>query len=373
MTDNEIYDLLDRLVKGQLSKDELDLVDAKLLHDERFRQQVEEHREIANALKFYGKRKAIKEVLTDLEADLPLPHTTPRVIPPVEINERQKISSFKRYWPMVAVAASVALFCIVGTILMTQSMASKIETKQTAIYKELRKNFEQIQKSQNRMMADIAKTNEKPAPLPGRYGGSGFLVSVNGYVVTSHHVVVGADSVYIENPTFGRLKTTVVISDPTNDVAILRIDNPDFKVPRSLNYTVSATEANLGEEVFTLGFPREDIVFGEGAISAQSGYRQNPNAYQVSVPVNPGNSGGPLFNDKGDLVGIISGIQTETLGAAFAIKSTVLLNVIDNRAADSVNAPLLLPRHNHMKNQSRVDQVKKWREHVFVVRVFSRK
>src|SRR5690606_40165367 len=113
-----------------------------------------------------------------------------------------------------------------------------------------------------------------------------------------------------------------------------------FNLQRPLSYMISSAEANLGEEVFTLGFPREDIVFGEGSISALSGYRQNPNAYQVSVPVNPGNSGGPLFNDRGDLVGIISGIQTETMGAAFAIKCSELPSVIDSQNTDSLSSPL---------------------------------
>jgi S1-C subfamily serine protease len=132
-------------------------------------------------------------------------------------------------------------------------------------------------------------------------------------------------------------------------------------------------EANLGEDVFTLGFPREDIVFGEGSISATTGYQQNPNSYQVSVPVNPGNSGGPLFNAKGDLVGIISGAQTETSGAAFAIKSSVLLDVIKNIQTDSLQSPLNLPRQNSLRYLSKVDQVKKWKEYVFVVQVYNHK
>jgi serine protease Do len=164
----------------------------------------------------------------------------------------------------------------------------------------------------------------------------------------------------------------VVYSDAANDLSILRIDNSEIKLQK-LPYTISAAEANLGEDVFTLGFPREDIVFGEGAISALSGYGQNPNSYQVSVPVNPGNSGGPLFNAKGDLVGIISGIQTKTSGAAFAIKSSILLDVLKNMPEDSIHSPVVLPKYNSMKNLSKVDQVNKWKDNVFVVRVYNSK
>jgi serine protease Do len=373
MDKTELDDLLDRYAKGELPAAEVEQFHKKMKADPNFSAEAEEHVRIVEALRLYGDREALRKTLAGTALDMNDPefHGDEPMIGEWDIEEptKKKSGVVRRYWPMVAVAASVALFSILGTLMMTQSM----EKKQTAYYKELRRNVEQIQKSQSRLLADIAKTNEKPAPQPGRYAGSGFLVSANGYVITSQHVVVGADSVYIENPAFGRLKTSVVLSDPTNDLAVLRIESPDFKLSSRLGFTVSDDEANLGEEVFTLGFPRDDIVFGEGAISAHSGYRQNPNAYQVSVPVNPGNSGGPLFNEKGELVGIISGIQTETSGAAFAIKSTVLLDVIGAIPVDSVHAPLVLPKQNHMRYLPRVEQIKKWKDHVFVVRVYNNK
>jgi len=367
--ENEKLELMDAYAQGKLSREERYEVQERMLQDEQFRREIEAHEKLVHNLKAYGTRQEIKAKLARLEEELTInSKSNSSVVGDIPARK----NPFKKYWPMAAVAASVALVSIVGTLLMTKSLASELETKQTAIYKELRKNFEQIQRSQSRMMENIAKSSEKPVP-PGRYGGSGFLVSANGYVVTSHHVVVGADSVYIENAAFGPLKTSVVLSDDTNDVAILRIDDPSFNLQRPLSYMISSAEANLGEEVFTLGFPREDIVFGEGSISALSGYRQNPNAYQVSVPVNPGNSGGPLFNDRGNLVGIISGIQTETTGAAFAIKSSVLLNVIETLPADSVHQPLVLPRQNQLKHLNKVERIKKWKDNVFVVRVYAKK
>jgi S1-C subfamily serine protease len=157
-------------------------------------------------------------------------------------------------------------------------------------------------------MADIAESKEKaaPAPIPANYMGTGFLISPNGYLATSHHVIKDADSIYIENKRFGSFKVSVLVSDPAKDVSILKIEIELFKPLTSLPYTILDSESSLGEEVFTLGFPREDIVFGEGSISASTGYKQDSAAYQISVPVNPGNSGGPLFNSKGDVVGIIS-------------------------------------------------------------------
>jgi len=362
--DRALIDLLDRYAKNTLPPDEKAALEQRMEGDPVLSQQVQEHLNLLESMRFFGQRRDLKASLDEIH-DTITTFAQHEQRPPVMTVTRTNL--WRKYWPMTAVAASVALISILGTLQMTQSL----ETKQTAYYKELRRNVEQIRKSQSRIMADIAESKEKTGPVPETYAGTGFMISANGYVATSYHVIKDADSVYIENETFGRLKVDILFSDKENDISILKIA-PELLTPvKSLPYTVSPSEANLGEEVFTLGFPREDIVFGEGSVSAATGYKQNPNAYQVSVPVNPGNSGGPLFNAKGELVGIISGLQTETSGAAFATKSTILLHAITDMPIDTVNVPLALPRINTLKNLGKVQQVKKWREYVFMVRVYN--
>lgn len=346
-----ITELCDRYAKGQLSVDDRAAFEERMRSDSSFRQKAEEHAELIAALKHYGDRNQLRQLLDEIHSS----------IDSSEKNVPKKVLAF-RFWPMAAVAASVALICIVGTLLMTQ----KMESKQTAYYKELRRNVDQIKKSQKLIMDDLAEAKEKT--FPGNYAGTGFLLSAKGYVATSYHVVKEADSVVIENDTYGRLKTVVVHSDPINDISILKIDKPLGL--KSLPFTIVEDEASLAEEVYTLGYPREDVVFGEGSVSALTGYLQNPNAYQISIPVNPGNSGGPLLNSKGDLIGMISGLQTQTSGAAFAIKSSVLLNSVVDPAMDSLLVPLALPKQNTIKSVGRIQQVKQWRDFVFVVRVY---
>lgn len=356
----DIQDQLDLYLQGKLSSEDAATVEERMKSDAAFREQAEQMIELRDSLKFYGERQALKDTLNEIHEDL---HATDKIIP---VKTQPAITGWRKYWPMTAVAASVAFISILGTLLMTRS----IEVKQTAYYKELRRNVDQIKKSQKQMMQDIAVNIEKGKNEPAGYAGTGFLVSANGYVVTSYHVVKESDSVYIENEKYGRLKVSVVLNDPANDVSILKIENDSIdKISKSLPYAMVRSEASLGERVFTLGFPREDIVFGEGSISASTGFSQNPNAYQVSVPVNPGNSGGPLLNDNGDLIGIISGIQTETQGAAFAIKSSAIVDVIAQASLDTLEAPLVLPRYS-MKATSRVQQVKRWKDFVFMVRVY---
>jgi serine protease Do len=363
MDEQELYDLLDKFSSGELPHDQELSVKKKMMTDEDFRKKAEEHLKLLQSIRLYGRRESVRKVLQDVDLE------TPESTTDYTLQGTAGIRSWKKYWPAAAVAASVVLISVLGTLLVTQFH----EKEQTAKFIEAVRKVEQ---KQNLIINNMANTKEKketaPKVQPVRYAGTGFLVSSNGYIITSHHVVKGADSVYIENEALGSLKAAVVYSDIDNDLSILRIEKSELKLPK-LPYTINAGEASLGEDVYTLGFPREDIVFGEGSISALSGYSQNPNSYQVSVPVNPGNSGGPLFNAKGDLVGIISGIQTETSGAAFAIKSSILLDVIKKMPADSLHSPVSLPKYNSIRNLSKVDQVNKWKDNVFVVRVYNNK
>lgn len=347
-----LIELLDQYASGKLNPEDAAALEQRLKTDPAFREKAEQHAAFVKELKFFGERNALREQLNDIHLS----------VDEVHMSLPEKPARHKKYWPMLAVAASVALLSIFGTVYITQSL----ENRQAANYQAVRRNLDQIRQSQKLIMEDLAESKEKI--FPGNYAGSGFLISVNGFVATSYHVVRDADSVVIENEPFGRLRATIVHSDPVNDIAILKIDKKvNFK---SLPYTITKAEASLAEDVYTLGFPREDIVFGEGSVSALSGYRQNPNAYQISVPVNPGNSGGPLLNSKGDLIGMISGIQTQTAGTAFAIKSSVLLEAVENPVLDSLATPIRLSKQNSIKSATRVQQVKQWKDFVFMIRVY---
>ena len=343
--DKELNELLDKLAKGHLNETERNRLDEITNQSEIYKQIVAEHAELIDSVIFYGERVKLKKKLDEAHENIS-----------VTINKPAGKSVMFRYWKYAAVAASVALISVIGTVLITENYAAR-----EAEFVALRRNIDQIKKSQKILEKDIAETKKKKAP--GNYAGTCFMISKNGYLVTSYHLVKDADSINIENEKLGTLKATVIYNDPANDVSVLKVDTTLYALP----YQIESAEAGLAEDVYTLGFPREDVVFGEGAISALSGYKQNPNSYQISVPVNPGNSGGPLLNSKGNLVGMISGFQTETLGAAFAIKSNVLLDIV---SSDSLKNTIALPKFNTLKNSPRVAQVKQWTDYVFMVRVF---
>lgn len=143
--------------------------------------------------------------------------------------------------------------------------------------------------------------------LSGTSTGTAWLVA-GGYAITSNHVVDASDTVTLFDVNGRRLHATVAVRDLANDLAVLGISELD-NLPPAL--PLSHAPGRLGSDVFTLGYPRVDILgrtpkLTDGIISSINGYRDDPGSYQTSVQIQPGNSGGPLLNMDGEVVGIIS-------------------------------------------------------------------
>jgi len=178
--------------------------------------------------------------------------------------------------------------------------------------------------------------------------GSGFILPRSGYVVTNHHVVDGVTGIQVMSPTRGKSAGAVVaLKDKTNDLAILKLVDPTALAPagESAVYSIGAgNSVKVGQEVFTLGFPLGDTMgatarLSSGRVDSLFGLEDDPRLYQISNPLHPGNSGGPLFNINGELVGIVvSGLNAKFFyenegiipqNMNFAVKATYLKNLLE--------------------------------------------
>lgn len=203
--------------------------------------------------------------------------------------------------------------------------------------------------------------------------GSAIAITQDGYIITNHHVVAEHDYIelMIPNSRFGvAYRAVVVASDKATDLALLKIEDIHFHGLPTIPYHFRYREADVGEDVFTLGFPMVesmgwDIKLGDGLISSSKGYRDDPKTYQISVPVNPGNSGGPLFSKKGELVGIIKAKHSKADNASYALKNNNILNLINKEGLN-----IKLPDNNYLKNKSITEQVKQLEAFVFWVKAF---
>ncbi len=166
-------------------------------------------------------------------------------------------------------------------------------------------------------------------------GGSGFLVSRT-LVVTNFHVVDGLDNAhcFIDNVPF---EAVVLARDRDNDLALLRLASPaqDTIQPLKLG---RASKVKRGQKVHALGYPLTDVLGSElrahtGIVSSLSGYEGRSTQFQVEMSLNPGNSGGPLLDEHGHVVGVVTSklgighmLRTGNVpeGVAFAVKADLI-------------------------------------------------
>jgi TPR repeat protein len=168
--------------------------------------------------------------------------------------------------------------------------------------------------------------------------GTGVFVTTDGLILTAAHVVNGARAVKILTQQ-GLKSATVVTIDSTNDIALLKCDGQFPAVP-----VKNSKGAELGQPVFTIGFPDTQLQgfspkMTQGEISSLSGVQDDPRDWQISVPVQPGNSGGPLFDSQGNTIGLVVGkldavITAQASGALpenvnYAVKSAYALPMLD--------------------------------------------
>ena len=147
---------------------------------------------------------------------------------------------------------------------------------------------------------------------PGYSTGTGFLVSEDGLIVTNSRLVAGARS--IEVIANGQsIPATVVSADPTNDIAVLRAT-----VTGTPLTVAPAGAARRGEDVLAVGYARVDIQ-GQtqsaafGRVNALTGAEEDPRYLQIDVPIQPGNSGAPLLNRRGQVVGVLTASREQSL------------------------------------------------------------
>lgn len=222
----------------------------------------------------------------------------------------------------------------------------------------------------NNVASGGGNNNYYDPPFDARWTGTGFALN-RGYIATNHHVIDGARNIKVYgvkgNFNVG-YNAQVVLSDAHNDLAVLKINDSRFTSFGTIPYRVKTTMAEVGEEVFILGYPMtstmgEEIKLTTGVISARSGFQGDLSLYQTTAPIQPGNSGGPLFDNSGNLIGIVNAKHRGAENVGYAIKSSYLSNLIQSGSMSG-----LLPQTNSISGQSLSGKVKSVKNFVFLIK-----
>ena len=278
---------------------------------------------------------------------------------------------WKRYKRVMAVAASIAgLTAMLIAGMINSRKASTAELEQLSRdYVRTKRTVDQLKKQVE--VNNTEKVQKAPQNVEVKSGGTGFLIDGKGFLVTNAHVVAGSSSVIVQNNKGQEFRATTVHLNPTSDIAILKIEDNDFKPQTILPYGIRKSGSDLGETLFTLGFPREEIVYNEGYMSAKTGFHGDTLTCQIGVSANPGNSGGPVFNKNDEVIGIINTRQIAAQGVVFAITSKNIYRLLDEISkTDTSLQKIKLSPTSAIKGMDRVQQIKKIEDCVYMVRSY---
>ena len=223
---------------------------------------------------------------------------------------------------------------------------------------------------------DTLSSKKKKKKIRGWAGnGSGLIISRSGYIITNHHVIKDAEDIEVEfiiNDELQKFNAEVVQSDKTNDLAIIKIFDMNFDGVKEPPFNFKTRASDVGTKVFAYGYPMalslmgKEIKVTDGMINSKTGYRGNVTTYQITAPIQQGNSGGPLFDDKGNFIGINSaGLSKDVAdNVGYTIKSSYVLNLID-----VLPKSIDLPSNTKLQSLPLTEQIKEISKYVVLIKV----
>ncbi len=363
MEDILLLEAVERYLAGEMAQEEKATFEELRKKNAAIDQLVVEHTYFLQGLDNYGSLKSFKHSLLEVESALAREGV---LAPPTLTGKAKVINLWGKYKRSMAVAASIAGFISLLTLGLMITYTKKYGNENYMdLVKEITKTNREIivLKSKNNSSAMPAKEEPKVD-----FMGSGFLIDGKGYLVTNAHVISKMKNIYVENTKGQYYNAIAVYTDNSVDLAILKITDTAYKAVANLPYSIKKANSDLGEQFFTLGFPRKEIVYGEGYVSAKSGSDGDTTAYQLTVSANPGNSGGPVINRNGEIIGIITAKDSKADGVVYAAKSKNIFNLLDKlKAENEKNSLIKTPVNVGLKGMDRVQQVKKMEEFVYMV------
>lgn len=351
-------DLFDDFLKGHLSPQEQASFEARLHSDAEFQEEFLLHK---NFVEQIDQTLGVKQLKAELEVIHEETFGKPNVV---------SIRPVINYYKIAAVAAGISLLVFLGGISLYRLGIEKSNENQ---YQELVKRTVQSMEKATRTLEKRSGEQEKKFAAPANYEATGFAISSKGYFITSLHSVKNADSVVVQNEKLEYETAEKVWEDPHLDVAVFKLNNAQFLAEKIIPFSFRHSQPDLGEKVFTLGYPRETVVYAEGNVSAASGLDGDTTKYQLSMLINPGNSGSPVLDEQGNLVGLISGRNASEQGVSYAVKTEYIYRMIQEIPDEKLRSEIVLNGKNNFRNSKRTEQIKKLTPYIFNVKIYASK
>ncbi len=357
---NNIWGAAEAYMAGTLPESDLKELRSRLATDKEFANEFYETTNLIRSMEGNGKQKRFRTLLHDIHES------------EVATKKSRQIHLPAHFWRTAAVAASVAILTSTLTYSFLNPSIKNTDAKYTTIRREvdvIRESQKKLNQSQKQLETDIKKLNPPPAAHV-RYTGTGFAINNEGVFVTSNHVIEGADSIYIQDRNGDYFKAIKLANDPASDLAVLKIAKKNFRFSKGeVPYTFATGKTGLGANVYTIGYPKNDLVCGSGMISSRNGFEGNDQQYTLELPVGHGQSGSPVLDENGNVIGILTAMGGESEANTYAVTSKALVSLIHEQLGDN---HIHLNKTNKLRNLNREQQIEKLEAYTFSVKVYKK-
>lgn len=370
MDDIQLLEAIELYLMGDMSKEEMAQFEQLRKKTPEIDQMVVEHEMFLHQIETFANRKNFAKLSEKTFNNL---FEAGEWAPLEEQSTGFKIVQlWTKYRKVTAIAASVGGFIALFTSAMMMYFSPSLNGNQLMQLSKAVEVIKRNQQVQGHILNEVKTKIPENAKLVS--GGSGFLIDNKGFIITNAHVLKG-DKAIVVNSAGQELNAKIIYTDKALDLAVLKITDEDFKQVTQLPYTIRKKNSELGEEIFTLGYPRNDndIVYGKGYLSAQSGFEGDSNSYQVQISANPGYSGAPVFNDNAELIGIVSTRQKQAEGVAFAIKSNKIYEVVNsvNEAETTKDLSIKIAKSNSKSKSDRKSKINNYKNFIYSIKSFN--
>jgi S1-C subfamily serine protease len=371
MEDTLLIDAAERFAKGEMSKEEVIYFEDLRKNNPELDQAVVEQLFFLNQLDNYSQTKNFKSVLAEVENKL---HAEKFISRNSTQKEGKLIQLWHRYKKDIAVAAAIA--GLVSIFMAT--LVSKVNNKNDNIIQlnAVEDKVNKIERKVNQIQADVQPDALSKAPkqqkidFDARIRATGFMIdATNNYIVTNAHVIkASSNNLIVENVDGEQYYAKSVYVNNEHDLAIIKITDTNFKRLPMVPYNIRKTGAELGEQIFLMGYPKQEIVYGEGYVSAKNGYQMDTTYCQISTAANEGNSGSPVISKNGDLIGILTSTEKNANGVVYVIKSANIYRALIEVKKQKEDEKIKITSLPSLKGLDRVSQTKKIENYVFKIK-----
>ncbi len=365
MNAKNIWELAEGWVSGTLLPFEIEHITKKMELDPAFAAEFNENIQLIQTLNSSGSHKRFRDMVGDIhQKDKKKIHIT------------RFIKLSPNFFKTAAVAAGVAVVTTAVNFGMFFNSKQKGESQYNNISREvehIKKGQARLQEQQLAIIDSIKKINATTVPASeARYTGTGFAISNDGYFATAYHVINKGkfDSVYILCKDSKYHKASLVSFNAQTDLAIMKVEGKNFKFGKGdIPYSFNDDKSKLGAHIFTLGFPVDDFVYSEGYISARNGFNGNETQYTLELPAGHGQSGSPVVDEKGSVVGMLTAISGPEESNTYAVGSGALLELVEPLVKEGT---FKLPKANKLTRAGREAQIEKLENYTFSVKVYKK-